>query len=87
MTPRDFMAKDKMAHMGIGFLVCLLLQPVQPDLAMLACAVAAWAKERFDFLRPGSHTPDGWDAYATVLGGAIYQASQPLLVLLAGSLR
>ena len=83
MTAKDLFAKDKLAHMAIGFLVCLLLQPVNPDLGMFTCVVLAWAKERYDFLRPMKHTPDGWDAYATVLGGAIFQASLLLWPLLA----
>ena len=31
----------------------------------------AWAKERYDKAHPDRHTFDGWDAYATALGGLL----------------
>jgi cyanate permease len=37
--------------------------------ALWLCALLAWVKERRDKLDPLHHTWDGWDAFATVIGG------------------
>lgn len=87
MTPRDFLSRDKLAHLAAGLSICWAVNLFAPELAMLACAVTAWLKERRDFLRPTSHTADGWDAYATVLGGAVFQAWQLAWPMLAGAMR
>ena len=65
---------------SLGLLAVLvastLLRPRPAALAGLLaglwlCALVAWAKERSDRGDPEHHTPDGWDAFATLLGGLL----------------
>lgn len=54
-------------------------------LAMLIAAelptIAGGVKEQWDRRRPQSHTFDGWDAYATSVGGAIGMAFGVVVIL------
>ena len=73
---------DKLYHFGVGLVVTFLVgAAVHPWLGLLACAVIAVAKEFYDKRHPETHTPDGWDAYATLVGAI------PALPLLAWVMR
>lgn len=61
---------DKFVHfiagMIIGLMGCYLLTPRH---AILAVMVAAMVKEIYDSRNPDTHTVDGLDFVATVVGG------------------
>lgn len=74
------MKLDKVAHFLVGYIVAvhgafaaIFLQTFSL-VACLACGFAlsvlfGIGKEVYDYLHPGTHTPDRADARATVLGG------------------
>jgi hypothetical protein len=62
----DFAHRDKYLHGLAGLVIALVVGFLHPALGLLACALAAWAKEEYD--RRGHGVKDGWDAYATLLG-------------------
>ena len=71
-----------MPPIGVGLVVTFLVgAAVHPWLGLLACAVIAVVKEFYDARHPDMHTPDGWDAYATLVGAI------PALPLLAWVMR
>lgn len=57
---------DKVLHFLVGGLVALC--PVEP---MLAVLVVAFSKELYDYYHPETHTCDGSDAIATLVGGLV----------------
>lgn len=63
---------DKVRHFAGGALIasaCIVL--VLPLwLAAAAVLIAAFGKEAYDAAHPENHTPDLFDALATLLGGA-----------------
>jgi uncharacterized membrane protein YjdF len=62
---------DKVAHFAVGVLVYALAHFVDPAVGLLSVAVAAVGKEVYDYLHRDRHTPDVWDAVATMLGGLV----------------
>ncbi|MFT3665582.1 hypothetical protein [Piscinibacter sp.] len=62
---------DKALHVLAAFvLTFLLMAGGMPVLAAAwLCLAVAWGKERWDKAHAEGHTWDGWDAFATVLGG------------------
>lgn len=68
---------DKALHVMAGLLLVFLLcsAGVAPMWALAACSGVAWAKERWDKSRPKVHTWDGWDGFATVIGGQLGAAA------------
>lgn len=62
------MPKDKLLHFIAGTVVMFTLGLLHPAIGLAACGVASWLKEEWDARRPATHTYDGWDAYATMLG-------------------
>lgn len=61
---------DKLLHFAGGLVVAFALAMAGGQLAALwIVAALAWAKERYDKAHPDRHTWDGWDAFATLLGG------------------
>lgn len=75
------MPKDKILHIGAGFLagaaVTVLMFYLGADRASSAIAGALFAavlgvgKEMFDYLHPSLHTADALDAAATAVGGVL----------------
>lgn len=63
---------DKVFHFASGtILFALALPAIGPKYAMALVVVAGFAKEIYDALNKEHHTPDIWDAVATILGGAV----------------
>jgi hypothetical protein len=61
---------DKALHFIVGVLIYAAAHFVSPIVGMIAVAVAAVGKEVYDYMNRDKHTPDLWDAVATLLGGA-----------------
>lgn len=57
---------DKIVHMGFGAIAAL-----SPWYPMVAVLVVAFGKEVYDYYHRDSHTPDGADAIATIVGGLV----------------
>lgn len=62
-------ARDKLAHFHAGIAVAALAYPFGLVPAVLSTIIAAVGKELWD--AQGNGTPEGRDAVATVLGGAL----------------
>jgi len=62
---------DKTAHFAVGVLIYAPLHFIDPVVGLLGVAVAAVGKEGYDYLHRDNHTPDVWDAVATMLGGIV----------------
>lgn len=62
---------DKYYHLGVGAAISLIGSLISPPIGLLACMVAAYAKERYDKANPTKHTYDGWDAFATGVGSLV----------------
>jgi len=63
--------QDKCGHFIAGLLIYAPLHFIDPVVGLLGVAVAAVGKEVYDYLHRDNHTPDVWDAVATMLGGGI----------------
>ena len=63
--------QDKAGHFIAGLLIYALLHFIAPVIGLLAVAVAAIGKEGYDYMNRAKHTPDVWDAVATLLGGLV----------------
>lgn len=64
------MQLDKITHIVTGAAIVALIWPVHPLSSVTACLLAAVGKEVYDAFHRDTHTPDGLDALATVVGGA-----------------
>lgn len=62
---------DKALHIIVGVLVYAVAHFVNPSVGMAAVVVAAVGKEVYDYMHKDKHTPDVWDAIATIGGGVI----------------
>jgi hypothetical protein len=62
---------DKCGHFIAGLLIYAPLHFIDPVVGLIGAAVAAVGKEVYDYLHRGNHTPDVWDAVATMLGGLV----------------
>lgn len=61
---------DKYAHYATGVaLFAVALPSLGSMVAMALVVIVAFAKEIYDYLNKEFHTPDIWDAVATILGG------------------
>ena len=63
---------DKVRHFAGGALIALacIVLGLPLWLAAAAVLIAAFGKEAYDYYHPKTHTPDLYDALATLLGGA-----------------
>lgn len=80
---RWFAQPDKFLHAAVGMLAFVIVSlagetwanslptALRVVLALCAVSLAAWGKERYDKAHPQTHTWDGWDAYATTVGGML----------------
>jgi hypothetical protein len=62
---------DKMGHFIAGILIYAAVHFIDPFLALGVVVVAGIGKEIYDYINRDKHTPDIWDAFATVAGGAV----------------
>ena len=63
---------DKVAHFASGvILYALTLHALGPWYALLSVAIVAVVKEGYDYANRDIHTPDVWDAVATIAGGGL----------------
>lgn len=62
---------DKALHVIVGVLAYMVFHFVSPIVGLIAATVAAIGKEVYDYANRDRHTPDAWDAVATLAGGAI----------------
>lgn len=60
---------DKLGHIVSGFVVFTILHFISTEVALFGVLLAAWGKEAYDYFHKDKHTPDAWDALATMLGG------------------
>jgi hypothetical protein len=70
---------DKQAHILAGAAVFATLAPSSYIAATVCLFVAAVGKEVYDYFHKDVHTPDVWDAVATIAGGAAAGVIQYLL--------
>ena len=63
--------QDKLAHFAVGTLIYAAAHFVSPIIGLAAVAVAAVGKEIYDWFHRDKHTPDVWDAVATMAGGVV----------------
>lgn len=62
---------DKVMHFASGVILFASIQWISVPLACAAVVLAGLGKELYDMTRKDIHTPDIWDAVATILGGAV----------------
>lgn len=63
---------DKVAHFASGvILFALSFHLVGAFIAFGIVALAAFGKEIYDWFNKDTHTPDAYDALATMLGGLV----------------
>ena len=61
--------RDKALHFIVGVLIYAAAHFISPVVGMIAVIVAAVGKEVYDYANRDKHTPDLWDAGATLAGG------------------
>lgn len=71
MNPLNKLPHDKALHIIAGVLVYTVAHFVSPIVGMAAVAVVAVGKEIYDYMHKDKHTPDAWDAIATIGGGLL----------------
>jgi hypothetical protein len=69
MNPLNKLPHDKALHVIAGVLAYAVFHFVSPVVGMAAVVVAAVGKEVYDWFHRDRHTPDLWDAVATMAGG------------------
>ncbi len=63
---------DKTAHFAVGAVLFAVLLPfIGSVYALAGVTVIGSAKELYDALNKDNHTPDLWDALATIAGGVL----------------
>jgi hypothetical protein len=60
---------DKALHIIVGVLVYAIFHFISPMVGMTIVVIAAVGKEVYDYLHQDKHTPEVWDAIATIGGG------------------
>jgi hypothetical protein len=71
MNPLNKLPYDKALHIIAGVLVYAAAHFVNPLVGMAAVTAAAVGKEVYDYMHKDKHTPDAWDAIATIGGGLL----------------
>jgi uncharacterized membrane protein len=62
---------DKALHILVGVLLYAGFHFLSPMIGMVVVTTAAISKEIYDYMHRDKHTPDVWDAIATVAGGCV----------------
>lgn len=71
MNPLNKLPHDKALHIIVGVLAYAVFHFVSSAVGLIAATVAAVGKEVYDYANRDRHTPDVWDAVATLAGGLI----------------
>ncbi len=71
MNPLNKLPHDKALHVIAGVLAYAVFHFISPVVGLIAATVAAVGKEIYDYANRDRHTPDAWDAVATIAGGVI----------------
>lgn len=71
LNPLASIPTDKQGHFIVGLLIYTIIHFINPVIGLGAVAIAAVGKEIYDYFHRDVHTPDVWDAVATLLGGII----------------
>jgi hypothetical protein len=58
-------------HVIAGVLAYAVFHFISPVVGLIAATVAAVGKEIYDYANRDRHTPEVWDAVATIAGGVI----------------
>lgn len=69
VNPLQNVPADKQGHFIIGLLAYMLFHFISIGVGLIVVAVLAIGKEIHDWFHRDRHTPDLWDAVATILGG------------------
>ena len=79
---RYFAQPDKVLHAAAGAIAQAVLRLLLPPVFSLAVVAAiAWGKERYDKAHAAEHDAEGWDAYATLLGGLALEVGWTAIAL------
>ena len=62
---------DKALHLIGGVFIYAVAHFVNPLVGLGAVVAVAFGKEGYDYRHRDKHTPDLWDAVATIFGGII----------------
>lgn len=71
VNPLQNVPADKQGHFIIGLLAYMIFHFVSIEVGLIVTAVLAIGKEIHDWFHRDRHTPDLWDAVATMLGGIV----------------
>ena len=62
---------DKVRHFAVGVVIYAVAHFAGPVVGMTAVVAAGVVKEIYDYFHKDPHTPDVWDAVATIAGGGV----------------
>lgn len=71
LLAKVFNQPDKVAHFSVGVIVYAMLHFISPVAGMVGVVAVAFGKEAYDYRHRDKHTPDIWDAVATIAGGLV----------------
>jgi|LauGreDrversion4_2_1035121.scaffolds.fasta_scaffold100180_1 hypothetical protein len=64
--------QDKANHLIYGLIIFGLFKVIfNPLIGIMMCTIFGLSKEIYDYLHKDAHTPDIYDAIATIVGGII----------------
>ena len=69
VNPLRSVPADKQGHFIVGLIAYMALHFVSVTVGLAVVAVLAVGKEVYDWFHRDRHTPDLWDAVATMAGG------------------
>lgn len=69
VNPLRNVPADKQEHFIVGLIAYMALHFVNIAVGLIVVAVLAIGKEVYDWFHRDRHTPDVWDAVATMAGG------------------
>jgi len=74
MNPLNLLSKipcDKLGHIVAGLFIYSVCHFITPLFGLAMVFLAATGKEIYDYINKDKHTPDVWDAIATLIGGLL----------------
>jgi len=74
LNPLNLFSKipcDKLGHIVAGLFIYAVLHFITPIFGLAMVIIAAIGKEIYDAAHKDKHTPDFWDAIATIIGGLL----------------
>ena len=69
VNPLRNVPADKQGHFIVGLLAYMAFHFISVGVALIVVAAMAVGKEIYDWFHRNRHTPDLWDAVATMAGG------------------